>query len=55
MGNYSFLATISPFFIDVTDNEILVFEEVRVNVGENYDPLTGGYTAEFKCSLYENL
>ena len=44
IGNFSFLATMSPFTISVETNEILVFDEVRINVGNNYNPSNGQYT-----------
>ena len=43
-GKLSFLATISPFEISVVNGEILVFDEVRINKGNNYNPSTGQYT-----------
>ena len=42
--NYSFLVTFSINAVDVTDGETLVFDEVRINEGNHYDPTTGIYT-----------
>ena len=44
MGNFSFLATISEFMISVEHDQILVFDEVRINEGNNYNPSNGQYT-----------
>ena len=46
MGNFSFLATMSKFTVRVFSGEGLVFDEVRLNKGSNYDSTTGIYTGK---------
>ena len=52
MGNYTFLVTLSEFEAQVEAGEVILFDQVRINVGDNYDPTTGVYTGMLNL-LYE--
>ena len=44
IGNFTFLATISEFVVLVEDGAVIMFDQVRINVGDNYNPTTGIHT-----------
>ena len=46
MGNFSFLATVSNYTLSMVNGEAIVFDEVRINEGNNYNPTTGVYTGK---------
>ena len=52
IGNYTFLVTLSEFEAQVEAGEVILFDQVRINVGDNYDPTTGVYTGMLN-QLYE--
>ena len=53
--------TFSVNAVNVADGEMLVFDEVRINEGNHYDPTTGIYTGTVpvvdlrRCKGYQSL
>ena len=43
-GNYTFLATVSEFVVEVDHGGVIIFDQVRINVGDSYDPTSGNFT-----------